>query len=218
MEKLLEFLLQPAGAILFMLLVVPGFIALRTVESLIPGEKTKAGEAAVDIIVFSALNDGFWAIVLIIFGLQPWITSLPGLAQGTILAIVVFLSPIGFGIAYVNLRKKIARPGSFVHPVLKPWDWVFGDYFQETKQIVFTLSDGRRFGGLWVKPCFASSYPAKEQIFISQVFNVDQVTGQLIDPIPDHEGLVVDKDTVQVVEFFDKDRPFAARAVHRVET
>lgn len=55
MDNLLDFLLKPEGAMLFMFLVLPGFIMLRTLESRIAGERAKAGEALVDIIVFPRL-------------------------------------------------------------------------------------------------------------------------------------------------------------------
>lgn len=210
MDTLLDFLKKPDGAILFMLLVVPGFLALRTMESRIAGERVKAGEAAIDIIVFSALNDGLWAIWLFALGVRNF-RDLPTASEVVILVLVVFPSPIALALIYEYLRKKASGPRGLVHPVPKPWDWLFGDYISTPKQIIFTLSDGRRFGGLWQDPCFSSSHPYEEQIFISEVYNVDQNTGQLIDRIPHHCGLLVDKSTIDLIEIFDEHRPFAVR-------
>jgi hypothetical protein len=89
----------------------------------------------------------------------------------------------------------------------------FKEHFKEAKQVAFTLQDGRRFGDLWQEPCFASSYPSDEQIFIGEVYYVDQVTGQLIEKIPNHAGLLVDKSTIDFVEFFDIERPMAEREI-----
>lgn len=191
-----------------MWLVVPGFIALRTLESRVAGEKMKAGEALIDIVVFSALNDGIWAVILAALGVKDF-SAVSGWGLLVLLVLVVLISPIGLAISYQAIRNALSGPSGTIHLMPKPWDWIFKEHVTEPKQIVFTLQDGRRFGGIWQEPCFASSHPSDEQIFISEVYNVDQVTGQLIDKIPHHAGLLVDKSTIDFIEFFDIDRPMA---------
>ena len=211
MDHLLDFLLKPEGAMLFMLLVVPGFVSLRFYENRVAGERRKAGEAIVDIIIFSAVNDGVWAVGLYLFGVRD-LSRMPAVGLFILVVFVVVLSPIILAFVFEGIQKRFSGPSGLIHPTTKPWDWMFQDRIKSPVQIVFTLSDGRRFGGYWQQPCFASSYPSDEQVFLGEVYNVDQTTGQLIDKIPNHCGILVDKSTIDFIEIFDYDRPFAKNA------
>jgi uncharacterized protein DUF6338 len=206
--KILEALAKPEGIIAFLVLIAPGFVAIRTIELRISGEQRKASDAIIDILLFSIVTDLIWGVILHAFRIEQWTSLslwllLPGLIA------FVFLTPIGLVFAYVAGRKMLARPGVAMDMEPKPWGWVFNEYLQEPVQIVLTLTDGRRVGGLWQDPSYASGYPADEQIFFSEVYSVDGATGELIAPIPHHRGILVDKTIIEYVEFFDADRPFA---------
>jgi hypothetical protein len=205
--KLLEALTKPEGIIAFLVLIAPGFIAIRTIELRISGEQRKASDAIIDILLFSIVTDLIWGVILRTAGVQQW-TALPLWILVPGLIAFVFATPIGLVFAYVYLRKMLARPGIAMDMEPKPWGWVFNEYLQEPVQIVLTLKDGKRVGGLWQDPSYASGYPADEQIFFSEVYSVDE-TGALIARIPHHRGILVDKTIVDYVEFFDTARPMA---------
>jgi len=205
---ILNTLMSPNGIIAFLILIAPGFIAIRVMELRVPGERRNAGDAVIDIVLFSVLTDIIWGLALSALGAGP-LTRWPLWLQVVGLVGIVFVTPTAAALLYLKFRKWLARPGGAIDLNPKPWDWAFNEYFTEAVQIVMTLSDGRRIGGLWQKPCFASSYPAAEQIFLSEIFSIDESTGQLVEKIPHHRGILVDKATVDFVEFFDYGRPFA---------
>ena len=54
----------------------------------------------------------------------------------------------------------------------KPWDYVFSR--RQAYWVIVHLRDGRKIGGRFDRKSFASSYPADEQIYIEEVWRLDE--------------------------------------------
>ena len=64
------------------------------------------------------------------------------------------------------------------------------------------LTNGRVIGGLYGLDSFASSYPEKEDIYLQEVWAVDN-EGRFLEQIPQSKGLLINYKAVEYIEFFD---------------
>ncbi|MDI6795119.1 MAG: DUF6338 family protein [bacterium] len=101
------------------------------------------------------------------------------------LVIIMFAAPALWPFIFVKLLPIVKI---FVHPIKKPWDYVFGK--RESYWIIVHLKEGSKVGGRFDTNSFASSYPAEEQIYIEEVWNLDQ-NGTFLEPIERSKGIIV---------------------------
>ena len=67
--------------------------------------------------------------------------------------------------------------------------------------MIIHLKDGRRIGGRFDENSSASSFPAKEQIYIEEVWELDE-NGKFIEPIKRSAGIIVLSNEILSVELF----------------
>ena len=87
-----------------------------------------------------------------------------------------------------------------INPIPKPWDYVFGK--RESYWIIVHFKDGKKIGGRYDTNSFASSYPAEEQIYIEEVWNIDK-EGRFKDKVDRSKGVIISKSDVSAIEFFE---------------
>jgi hypothetical protein len=87
-----------------------------------------------------------------------------------------------------------------VNPIPKPWDVVFRELGESW--IIAHMADGRRIGGRYAKGSQASSYPADEQLYLKEVWRLDE-EGRFIDKVDRTGGVIVGMRDVQALEFFE---------------
>jgi hypothetical protein len=207
--KLLDALSSPGGALAFLVLIAPGFVALRTMEMLISSERRKAADAIIDIVLFSVVTDTIWGFLLSFAHVRS-LTQVPLGVQVALLVLIVFVTPVALTMLYVRVRRWLTERRGGIDLEAKPWDLAFHRYFaNDPVQIVLTLAGGRKIGGFYQKPSAASGFPVPEQLYIKDVYSVDETSGRLIGRIENHRGLLVDKSSVETIEFFDFARPYA---------
>jgi hypothetical protein len=86
-----------------------------------------------------------------------------------------------------------------VSPIQKPWDYVFRK--KKVFWIVIHLKDGRKIGGRYDRNSFSSSYPSKEQIYLEEVWKLDE-NGRFGEPITRSKGIIVLGEEILAIEFF----------------
>ncbi|WP_407921100.1 DUF6338 family protein [Acetivibrio mesophilus] len=64
------------------------------------------------------------------------------------------------------------------------------------------LKSGKLIGGLYAGESFASSFPYKEDIYISEVWGVNE-KGEFLDRIEGTKGMWISKDYFDYIEFFE---------------
>ena len=102
---------------------------------------------------------------------------------------------------FVFLRISAWRPVGkhFVHPIQKPWDYVFGKH--DPFWIIVHLKNGQKIGGPFGIESFASSNPADEQIYLEEVWVLDE-DDRFVGPVEDSRGIIIMNDEIRAVEFF----------------
>jgi hypothetical protein len=158
--------------ILFITFVVPGFIAIKAYELLSPSRYTDSSKQIVDAVSYSCIVYIIllWPIYLVekstIRSTQPHLYLL--FYTGA-----MFVFPLILVIGWKYLRQLEIIQKFVPHPTQKPWDFVFGQ--RNTYWVIVTLKNGEKIGGMFGLNSFASSAPAKEQIYLEEhwVLNED---------------------------------------------
>ena len=110
---------------LFLVFFLPGFISIKVYDLMVPGERRDFSKSLLEVISYSTLNFGalFWLIVPIQRGdFSRSHFVLYSLAVTLIMVIVPACWPVVF--LKLSTWRRVAR--YFVHPIGKPWDYVFG--------------------------------------------------------------------------------------------
>jgi hypothetical protein len=87
-----------------------------------------------------------------------------------------------------------------VHPIRKPWDYVFGK--REPFWVIVHLHGGQRIGGRFDVESFASSDPADEQIYLEAVWVLDE-QDRFLRPVDGSRGIIIMKEEIRAVELFE---------------
>jgi hypothetical protein len=172
---------------LIVFFVAPGFISLKVWGLLNSNPRFRLSESLIEAIVFSSINAVFF------LWLYDKLTGLnPLLAYG----VVYILLPVFWPVLFYWLAKI-----RFFKTRLTPTAW---DHFFSLKEdcfILLHLKNGKMLGGLYSDNSFASSYPAKEGLYLSELWELDE-KGGFIAPVENTGGLLVNFEEVNFIEFF----------------
>jgi uncharacterized protein DUF6338 len=108
----------------------------------------------------------------------------------------LFISPIIWPISYLKIAEWEPIKNRILHPFPTSWDYVFSKRNEEW--VIVHLKDGRTIGGLFASKSFASSYPAKEQIYIEDVWKLDD-NGKFEKSL--NNSLLILNDEIMGIEF-----------------
>ncbi len=183
---------------LFLIFFIPGFISVKIYDLLIPAEERDFSRSLFEVIGYSCLNFAAlsWLIILIHLGNfqgkhQIWYFLL--------LFCIIFIVPVLWPFILLKLSSCKIIAKHIVHPIRKPWDYIFGK--KESFWTVVHLKDGRKIGGKFDTNSFASSCPAEEQIYLEEVWELNE-KGEFIKPIERSKGIIILREEILSVEFF----------------
>lgn len=184
--------------ILFIIFFIPGFISIKIYDLLIPSEKRDFSKSIFEVLGFSAINFAAlsWLIILIHSGdfyrfYRVW--------YFLALLIIIFIIPILWPIFLFKVLSWSPISKRVIHPVLKPWDYIFKK--RNAYWIIIHLQDGRKIGGKYDHKSFASSYPAEEQIYLEEVWELDKKS-TFIKKIDRSNGIIILGKDISSIEFF----------------
>jgi hypothetical protein len=190
---------NPDKLALFLIFFLPGFISMKVYDLIVPGEPRDASRSLLEAISYSTLNFAalFWLIAIIQtddFYHKHFI-----LYSLSIIAIMVVV-PACWPVAFLKLStwRFIAR--HFVNPIRKPWDYVFGK--RTPFWVIVHLHSGQKIGGFFGDKSFASSNPADEQIYLEEVWFLDD-DGRFESAVEGSQGIIVMKEEIRAVELFE---------------
>ena len=118
-----------------------------------------------------------------------------------LLFLILVIFPVLWPILFFRISTSRLGARFIIHPMRKPWDYVFSR--RQAYWVIVHLRDGRKIGGRFDRKSFASSYPADEQIYIEEVWRLDEdgrfePDGQVVRS----QGILVLRDDILAVEFF----------------
>lgn len=202
-DALFHAILDPQNIEGLVLFLVPGFVAFKLDQQLRPQVVRSALDAILEIIAYSIVNDLLWSPVFRIPDSHGFPTTL---GSWLLTIVVVIISPAILTILYTKLVDMLASQGIVPSPVSKPWDHFFHRVVKEQQPnaevgVIITLRDGRRIGGVYKYPGFASSYPSEEQLLLGETWLLD-ASGGFVEGVNGSMGLLIDKADILTLEFF----------------
>lgn len=203
--KLLEG--TPEAVILLLYLIVPGYVATKVYDYLAPGERRTLGETIIELLGWSFLLIMFWiwpfaALYTYSDRLPPWLSLLLGFLL-TILAVIV--TPILAANLIYRVRHggsiKVAAKGSITRPYPTSWDWFFSEK-ENNYYVRFLLKTGEKLGGYYGENSYATSYPNKQEIYVEEVWWLDEA-GNFIEQVEGTKGALFCRDDCSLVQFLE---------------
>lgn len=184
--------------VLFLIFLIPGFISIKVYDLMVPGEQKDFAGRLLEAIGYSAINFAIlsWLIIIIhssnfYFEHTFW--------YSVILVFILFIFPTMLPIVYKQLISWKPLSKYIIHPLPKPWDYVFGK--GEAYWVIVHLKDGRMIGGVYDENSFASSYPVEEQIYLEEVWKLSK-DGIFLEQIKRSSGIIIMRDEILSVELF----------------
>lgn len=189
---------QTDNLILFLLFFIPGFISIKIYYLLYPSEQKYFSAFLLEAIGYSSLNFAAlsWLIIIINSGnfynnYKVW--------YFIFLFLILFIMPLLWPIFFFKISDWDFVKKYIVSPIHKPWDYVFRK--KEVFWVIIHLKDGRRIGGKYDRNSFSSSYPSKEQIYLEEVWKLDEAD-KFVEPIEGSKGIIVLGEEILAIEFF----------------
>jgi len=183
---------------LILIFFVPGFISMKVYDLYIPSERRDFSKSLLEAVSFSLFNFAilFWFIAAIHSDDFP--TNHP-FWYYVFFLLIVFVAPMVWTTLYILLLNSKILQKWFVHPVSKPWDYLFGK--KQSYWVIVHMKDGRRIGGRYDTNSFSSSYPAPEQIYLEELWRLDEA-GRFLEKVERSHGIIISASEFQSIEFF----------------
>lgn len=187
---------------LFILFVMPGFIALKTYSLLIPSYHKPSSEQLLDAVAYSCINYAIllWPIYSVESG---GLRNSHPTGYAVFYMFVVLIAPVSMACLWVLLRKNDFFQDVFHHPKTRPWDYVFGQ--RRPFWVVVTLKSGRVVGGKYDSNSFASGLPSEENIYLEEAWEINS-GGAFERPFNETAGIIVLSSEIETVELFNLER------------
>ena len=157
--------------------LVPGFIWDWASRVVVPRGAETRESSLLRFLTLSAINYGFWVWLIYLLAKSDFFVSNP-LRSGVAWVLVIFLSPVLFGLGLATLSQRSAGRQllhllgiSTVHPIPTAWDY----FFSRTRPvwILATLSDGSRIAGYFGAESFASSEHDARDIYLEGMYTLN---------------------------------------------
>jgi hypothetical protein len=185
---------------LFLIFLIPGFISIKVYDLLVPREQRDFSNSLYEIIGYSALNFAalsWWIILILSDGFyinhRFW--------HFLSVFFIMFTAPIIWPLIFLKISTWAPIAKHIIHPVRKPWDYVFMQ--RKSFWVIIYLKNGTKIGGVYSTNSFASSYPAKEQIYLEEVWELDEEGKRFIEPIKRSKGIIMLGEDISMIEFFE---------------
>lgn len=179
--------------LVFVILVLPGFISMRVYSLIRPGDQTTLKDSIFEALAYGVMNFGmmFW---LFQFAVQ----SDEVIIQGIFVAISLVVAPILWPFLLDRALEFAARRGLLHYRYKTAWD----DFFSRRNScwLIVHLSDGRRVGGVFANKSYATLYPTPGHLFIEELWEIDQETGEFQGTSPISQGLILKPEDYRFVE------------------
>jgi len=180
---------------IFVAFVLPGFVSLKVWDLLVPGERRNFDGALVDVVAYSTLDFAalFWLISPLLAG------QLSNFSSWLAITVIFIGAPAFWPIFWKWLRTRRWISRFTVHPLARPWDYVFSK--REPAWIIVHLKNGSAVGGRYGEHSFASSWPVAEQLYLEELWELDEKC-RFVAPVPQSRGAIILHDEILAVQLF----------------
>lgn len=189
------------GLLVLLMLVIPGYLARMVFGAVVTIPQKDHKQILLDSVAWSV-----FMAPLLVLGLYVEARLMTGsdVALFIVVAawtVVSFSSLAGLVVGRVCKQRPAVVQRMGLRPLVpKAWDERLGR--GEPLLVLATLTDGSRLGGLWGGNSFASSYPADEDIYVEQAWELEPESGRFIRPAQRTAGFWVSAKSIRYLEFW----------------
>ena len=193
------------GLLVLLMLVIPGYLARTVFGAVVTIPQKEHKQLLLESVAWSV----FMAPVLVLaLYIEGRLMAGPDMALFIVVAawtVVSFSSLAGLIVGRVCKKHPTVVQRMGLRPLVpKAWDERLGR--GEPLFVLATFSDGPRIGGLWGGSSFASSYPADEDIYVEQAWDLDPESGRFLNPAKRSAGFWISAKSVRHLEFWTVDK------------
>jgi len=193
MEKLFD---SQSTLALFLVFFIPGFITLKVYDLMVPGESRDFSKSLFDAVAYSSLNFAalLWLVGILRSGiLTPWLWY-----AGMFFLLIVMPAVWPLLVLWIRRHPKVA--GRLASPNPRVWDDVFSK--RTPYWVIVHLKDQRRIGGLYGGNSYTSHSPAPPEIYLEEVWRVDENGGFSGEKVDSTSGILIMGTEILALEFF----------------
>lgn len=160
--------------LIFLVFVIPGFVALKAYEMFVPGGARTGAVKVIDAVAYSCVIYAVLGVPLYWLLTSEWAAKNP---TGIMIALisVFFGVPVAAAAVWRVIRQTKLLQAVAPHPTLKPWDYVFSQ--RKPYWVKVYLTDGLIYPGKFSGNSFASSPPADEELFLEECWLLNEKGG-----------------------------------------
>ncbi|WP_420591127.1 DUF6338 family protein [Bacterioplanoides sp.] len=185
--------------LIFIAFVIPGFISIKAYELTFPPSAVSASSKIVDAITYSCINYAILLWPIIAIDTAEFQTAHPDLRL-FFYTLILFVCPVIWVAIWKKLRYSNWFQENAPHPTSKPWDFVFSQ--RKEYWMIITLKNGKEIGGKYSGNSFVSSSPAEEQIYIEEVWLLNNKRG-FERPVERSSGAIILSSEISTVELIE---------------
>lgn len=193
--------LTSEGLRLFIIFVVPGFVASTVYRILRPSAKADSSSQLYQAITLGTANLvlicwlPLWVLPNHTLDDSPWRFALTGV-------VVLFIGPVMLAYGLAKSRTLLWVRKRFGHPAVTAWDFAFEQIAAEKSScfVKATLNNGAVVAGFMGKRSHASCFPNRPDIYLQQTWRVEE-GGHLGEVIPASRGCYIKAADCMYIEF-----------------
>jgi len=190
--------------LVLLLVVIPGFIMMKVYDLIVPGERRDFSKALLAVLVFGCMNCAiiYWPYLYI--SKLGFVQDRP-IIHYLLVILLLFGTPILWPILWCQLTERIGWiRDRIVPPRVSAWDWFFlaSTRAKSKYWIIVHLKDGRKVAGRYGDYSFVSSSPGRQEIYLDEVWELDETDGAFKHKVPYTRGILLLNDSFTMVEFF----------------
>jgi hypothetical protein len=182
---------------LFLIVVMPGIIAMKVYDLFYPPEKRDFGASLLEAIVYGLINVALWLYPLLLINDRAFIENYP-FWYAILSFCFLVLSPVGLAVITAGLRNTAWVADKVGYPNKTAWD----DYFKRRQEcyILFHLKGGKMVGGYFGRKSYVSTFPQVPEVYVQEVWRVDE-RGRFVEMVEGTLGMVIRAADCERLEF-----------------
>lgn len=213
----MENILKSDTLTLFLYFVVPGFVAVKAFDLLIPSERRDFGAELIQLVSYSLFNWVLFARLLTISkAMNPAELEFGSLAAriGYVFVCPVILALIAYYLRSSQiLRRLLTRLRiHLVDPMPTAWDHFFKS--GQSCYIIFHLKSKDIIGAAFHGRSFATAYPDLQEIYVEELWVVDAVTRRFVQRVTNTKGAIIKMDDCDYIEMYATEPSLAPLTPH----
>ena len=122
-------------------------------------------------------------------------------AGGLLSHLFIIIFPILWSVLFAKLPNYKFINQYIRHPSPKPWDVLFSK--REPYWVIVHLKNGKKIGGLYDVNSLSSSDPAEEQIYLEEVWKLDD-NGGFDKRVDRTKGMIILDEEISCIELFER--------------